>query len=256
MIDRLLPFVDDHRSPVCQLLHGWIALDRPLLLRTDLWDEYERFVDGDEGSVLRGSVVEEMVRSAREAVIRGRLVYLAVRPRIGRELYLRFNVDVMRPEEVSVAGFLAFKDRLVEAGDDRRWTLEVDLGPFNHDVPVMREARSVGRGVQFLNRVLSRRMFREQERGFDRFITFLRLHRANGQQLMLADHVRDLPTLSDALERALDHLESVSDDAEGSDVAPRLAGLGFEPGWGRSVASIRDSMSMLLDILEAPASLA
>ncbi len=251
MIEGLRTFVAEHRAPVAELLHRWLDLGRPLLLRTDLWDAYEQLAASDEAAALRGSVVEELVRAAQEAVIDRRLVYLAVRPRIGRVLYVRVNVDVMRPEQVSVADFLAFKERLVN-GRERRWTLEVDLGPFNRDLPRMREARSIGRGVQFLNRVLSRQMFREQDRGFERFITFLRLHRADGQQLMLADRVRDLPTLSDALGHALGILEEHADDAEWRDVAPRLAALGFEPGWGRTVASIRESMSMLLDILEAP----
>jgi sucrose synthase len=41
-------------------------------------------------------------------------------------------------------------------------------------------------------------------------------------------------------------------DEQWQDLYGALRGLGFEPGWGRTLPSIRESFSLLLDLLEAP----
>ena len=81
-------------------------------------------------------------------------MYLAVRPRIGKWSYLRFHIEAVDVEEVSVSQFLAFKERLMNnVPDADEWTLEIDLGPFNRGFPKLREARSIGQGMQFLNQI-------------------------------------------------------------------------------------------------------
>ena len=39
------------------------------------------------------------------------------------------------------------------------WVLEVDLAPFQRDIPKLKEQHSIGRGVEFLNRHLSNSLF-------------------------------------------------------------------------------------------------
>ncbi len=36
------------------------------------------------------------------------------------------------------------------------------------------------------------------------------------------------------------------------EVEPELLGLGFEPGWGRTVTRINETLQLLQDLLEAP----
>ena len=42
-------------------------------------------------------------------------------------------------------------------------------------------------------------------------------------------------------------------DADCNQVCPELRTMGFEPGWGKDVRRMRETMQLLLDILEAPA---
>jgi len=251
VIENLHDFVREHRSAVWQLLRRLVQVGEPLLLPDTIRRELDAFLAEPEGRILADSPIERTLRATREAVVKEPRIYLAVRPRVATWTWLRCNLDVMECETIDAAEYLRFQERLVDGGGEG-WTLEIDLGPFNRDLPHMREARSIGRGVEFLNRHLSRRLFRDQDRGFERFISFLRIHECQGQQLMLNGRLRGLEDLSEALRDGLAALQRHADDEQWSDVAPRLRALGFEPGWGRTVASIRESFSMLLDILEAP----
>ena len=251
MIESLTACFEQHRTAAWELLRRLTRRGDALLLPDAIHDELDSCLAEPGGRVLADSALERVLRATREAVIQEPWVYLAVRPRVAAWRWLRCNLDVMECEEIGVADFLAVQERLV-AGPADSWALEIDLGPFNRDLPRMREARSIGRGVEFLNRVLSRRMFRDQDRGFERFLSFLRLHQCGGRQLMLNGRLQGLEDLTEALRSGLALLEDRPEDAEWSDVAPGLRGLGFEPGWGRTVASIRTSFSLLMDILEAP----
>ncbi|GAB4369826.1 MAG: sucrose synthase [Acidobacteriota bacterium] len=253
MVERIAPVVAEHGTAVLMLLRRLVGQDKPLLLNPELWEIWDALRRTEEGSVLRGTPFEQMLAATREAIVDPPHVLFAVRPRIGRWTWIRFNCDVVEHEAVDVGEFLRAKEALVDrSARSRRFLLEIDLGPFNREFPRMREARSIGRGVEFLNRQLSRELFEDQEGGFAHFIRFLRLHHHGGRQLMLAREIDTLPRLTEALEDAFELLEQHADDTPWSEVASALRGLGFEPGWGRDVGRIRESMSLLQDILEAP----
>ena len=252
MLEGFLVDLEGYRTQFFSLLRRLAQRDEPLLLASQLHDELDRFLGEEEGASLAGTPVERLMRRAREAVVDPPWIRIAVRPRVASWAWLRCNIEQMEAEEVPVTDFLRAKERLVDRNHGNRWMLEIDLGPFGHHVPRLREARSVGRGVEFLNRHLTREMFRDQDRGFERFLSFLRLHQAGGQQLMLNGRVRTVDDLRESLRDAVSLLEDRPADAEWREVEGDLKDLGFAPGWGRRVDAIRDSMSLLIDILEAP----
>ena len=65
------------------------------------------------------------------------------------------------------------------------WPLEIDLQPFNREFPRLRESRSIGHGVSFLNRRLSSTL--SSENAAEMLIGFLRVHHFRGQQYLLPD---------------------------------------------------------------------
>ena len=90
-------------------------------------------------------------------------IYLALRVRVGCWEYMRVHLDTMSMERVSVSRFLYFKEHLIDGSqEDWSWELEIDLEPFSREFPKMHETRSIGRGVEFLNRRLSSRLFEER----------------------------------------------------------------------------------------------
>ena len=204
MIDQFEAFLGDNPEPVFLLLRHYLKLDKPLLLRSDLWDAFEDFCASDDGQPLCGSPVSKVISATQEAAVDGDQIFLAVRPWVARWSYLRFDVGDMEYSSVPVSDFLRFKERLV--GSERRaadWVLKVDFGPFSREFPKLREARSIGRGVEFLNRTLSGKFFAHQERGAEQLLQFLRVHQCQGQQLMLNERIKDVHQLRGALRDAL-----------------------------------------------------
>ncbi len=234
------------------LLRQLVKLDKPFLLSSDLWDAFETFCSENGHADLVDSSLASSIKLSQEAAISAPWVYIALRDRIATWSYVRFHVEAWQRETISVSEFLRFKERVASQQAESTLTLEIDLAPFNRDFPKLKESRSIGRGVEFLNRRLSSQLFDELGKGDRRLLDFLRVHQCGGQQLMLTDLVRDVPALRDTLRHGLDVLASENSDATWADVAARLQPLGFAPGWGRTVALIDENLRLLLDILEAP----
>ena len=249
------PFDDylrEHRDKVFLLLRHYVKLGRPFLLQSDLWDQYLVFCE-QTGTDVCDTALAGTISVAQEAVVDSPWFYLAVRYRIGRWRYFRFHVEAVEHAEIGVSQFLAFKERLVDSdARDNGWPLEVDLGPFNREFTKLQESRSIGRGVEFLNRRLSSQLFHELGRGDRRILDFLRVHQCRGRQLMLNDRIEDVTGLRRALRRADDLLAEQSPEAGWDQVGHRLQELGFEVGWGDRVGRMRETLQLLSDLLEAP----
>ena len=254
MLELLGAILKEHREQVYLLLRSYFSLKRSLLLQTDLWDAFEEFCEQAEKKPgLEATSLRKIIVNCQEAILNDPWIYLAVRERVGRWTYLRFHVEALEHEQISVAQFLAFKEKIVDgASEFDKWPLEVDFGPFNRDFPKMKEPRSIGRGVEFLNRRLSSQLFQSLGEGDRRLLDFLRVHQYKGHQLMLNERIQDVTALSSALHRAEDYLASQPKDAEWNDVMPVMQNLGFEAGWGNSAERMRDTIVLLSDILEAP----
>lgn len=252
MLESFTEFLQQHREAVYPLLRHYLSLGRPLLLQSDLWDEFQRFCERERNPELCQSTLGRTIRLTQEAAIEAPWIYLAIRPAKGRWAYLRFHVDAMEYEPIAIPEFLAFKERLVEGRSRGGWTLEVDLGPFNREFPKLQESRSIGRGVEFLNRKLSSQLFQARDQGIGRLLEFLRLHQVQGKQLMVNNRITDVAALRNALRRAEAYLAEQPAEAGWADVGSQLETLGLEPGWGNTATRMRDTLNLLMDILEAP----
>ncbi len=255
MIERLADYLTDHREEIYLLLRRVLGLDKVFLLHSDLWDTFQAFCDArPDASRLCDSPLAKAIRATQEATIEGPWIYFAVRPRVARWHYLRFHIETVQFSEISVDEYLQQKERAVlgAATSDDRHVLEIDLGPFGREFPKLKESRSIGRGVEFLNRSLASRLFQELGKGDRRLLKFLQVHQYEGSQLMLNDRIRDVDHLQRSVRRAEDYLAAQPQDAPWSSVAHEMRVLGFEPGWGATVRRVRETLDLLSDMLEAP----
>jgi sucrose synthase len=251
MIEALEELLNTHREPTYLLFRRLKALDRQFLLWSDLVHEFKDFSASDVGASLLETKMSWIMRHTQEAVVDEPFVCLAVRARVGRWHYVQVQTEDMRCRELTVNEFLDIKERIA-AGipHGERYVLEIDLSPFERGFPKLKDPRSIGRGVEFLNRHLSGRLFTDGGRGQTLLFDFLQVHQVRGQQLMLNGTLRDVDELREALLEATALLERP--DAETNGFNRELRRLGFEPGWGRTPDRIRETMELLLDILEAP----
>jgi len=251
--EALAGYLQEERSQAHRVWHHLLGMQRAFLLRSDVQDAIVELRAPPEGDGLLNSPLEKLLGRVQEAAIAAPWIYLAVRVRVGRWEYMRVHLDTMSMERISVSNFLYFKERLVNGSqEDWSWELEIDLEPFSREFPKMQETRSIGRGVEYLNRRLSSRLFEGLGKGDQRLLHFLRVHSYREQQLMLNEVVKDVPGLRSTLRAADDYLATVQPDADYVEVYSALRAMGFEPGWGRNASRMRETMQLLLDILEAP----
>ncbi len=256
MLNRLKEFHNNHRSAIYSLFQQLLQKESegsPFLLRSDIQKLYNGFLDSEQGAQLHNSIMSELFSSAQEISRSEPWIYLAARVAIGKFRYFRIHSEEVEIDEIDVTDYLEFKERLVGyTPPTDEFLLELDMTPFNRDFPKLQEPRSIGKGVEFLNRQLSSKLFVEASDGDRMMLNFLRVHQHRGTQLMLNGMVDDVDSLQTALRKGVRYLNQVDADAEWKDVHTTLASYGFLPGWGRKVEDILAMFHMLMDILEAP----
>ncbi len=234
------------------LLRHYMGLERNFLLQSDLWDEYLLFMESiDKETSETVKPLGKTVKMIQEAVLDAPWVYVAMRPVIGRWEYYCFHIETLQFNEVTVQQFLMFKERMAQEKENI-WTLELDMEPFNQGFPRLQEARSIGNGMKFLNRRLSSQILLDNDEGSKSMLRFLRMHQMQGRQLLLNKQIKEVAMLHRGLQRAVEFMSGHQPEEEWNDVERYLRYLGFEPGWGRTVQQMQETMNLLLDILEAP----
>jgi sucrose synthase len=251
MIDALATYTQQNRDVVYTLLRRYFALNRTLLLQSDLRHELLLM----EKDFDRTDALYNLVRHLQEGVFCSPWAYFVLRPDIAKWVFVRIHQDYLALEEVTVNEFLGFKETVVK-GVSAESMLEIDFGPFGRESPKLKESRSIGQGVSFLNRQLSSQMFTRIEQGGAKLLHFLGVHAIDGQQLMFHSNSRDINAIRSQLRQALEMLESLSNTTPWPELERELSKLGFAPGWGHNVDRVTETMNMLMDILEAPSPVA
>ncbi len=244
--------LQEHRDAVYLLLRRYRDLGTSFLLRSDILGILDEFCSSEAGSTLSGTPVHSLLHAAQEAFFRESEIYLDVRWRVAQRGFWLLHCEELNLREISVNEFLRIKEQVVEPKLHGTPTLEIDMAPFERGFPRLRDVRSIGQGVDFLNRHLSNRLFQDLDKGDQTLFDFLRMHRVQGQQLMLNSSIADLDGLHSALQEADEFLKVQDQDRLWTEIAPEMARLGFESGWGKTVARARETMGFLSDILEAP----
>ena len=251
MFDNLLSFIARNPEVVAAVFARYRSLHRPFLLKSELWDEFLAFSREAGSEELTGSALGEALARTQEAVIDERRLCLAVRPKVARWHYLQYSFTGREVEEIGVADFLAFKEEIV-LGAPPGPVLEFDLQPFERDFPKMTQTRSIGHGVEFLNRVFSNRLSRNLAGGDELIFSFLKVHGYGDQPFMINERIRNIRELHAALADGMEYVQRRPPETEWREMAPHLETLGFAPGWGRTGKQIGKSFSRLADLLEAP----
>ena len=236
------------RDETYVVLRRWFALGKPFLSAGELRREFAAL----ERPQAPGDPLAELVGRLDRGAFREPWAYLALRERVGAWAYLRLHLERKEAEEIGVREFLSFEERLVDPQADAERALEIDFAPFNREFPRLKEPRSIGNGVLFLNRHLAGRMFARPAEGEKRLLEFLAAHAIDGQPLLIDGSFRDAVALRQALREALRQLAALPEDAPWEACEERLRPLGMCRGWGDCARRAAETINLLVDILEAP----
>ncbi len=252
-ISDLVEFLDREPRTVRMVQHQLQNLKRPFLMRSDLQETFATVSNHPDSCDLEGTPLERVFQWAQEAALDQGSLCVALRTSVARWSYLKFRATNLEVTQISTVAYLSFKERLIIGGPhDDEWALEVDLEPFSREFTKMKEAHSIGRGVEFMNRSLSSTLFERRGRSMDRLFDFLHVHRYGERQLMLSPVISDVDALRSGLRDADDLLAKIPPETPWAEFSSDLQRMGFEPGWGRDAGRVRDTMHLLLDVMEAP----
>ena len=250
MIEELIEYAKQDRDAVYSLLRHYLSRQRPFMLQSDLREEFSALIGELGRDGLSASIIGVFVQSLQEGAFQAPWAYFAARTGVAQWSYLRIHCEELLPEPIAASEFLGFKETL--AGNAQASVLTLDFGPFGRGFPRLKETRSIGQGLHFLNRQLSGELFSKPSVGEDRLLRFLAMHAIEGQQLMIHDVFRDTAALRSALRRALHELENIGESTPWAEIAPLLNRHGFAPGWGNDAGRVAETVGLLIDIFEAP----
>ncbi|XP_004287544.1 PREDICTED: sucrose synthase-like [Fragaria vesca subsp. vesca] len=194
----------------------------------------------------------EVSKNIQEALVLSPYLALAIRPRPGVWEHIRINMKTLDVEELLVDEYLMMKEELVDGSAKGDFVLELDFEPFNASVPKPILSKSIGNGVEFLNRHISAKLFTEPESMQPELLEFLRIHTHDGKNLMLNDNIEDVESLQHVLMEVEEYLLTLSPETAYEAFEQKLQDLGLERGWGSNAGRVLETIQLLLELLEAP----
>ncbi|KAH6818403.1 sucrose synthase 4 [Perilla frutescens var. frutescens] len=248
--ERLDATLAAHRNEILLFLSRIEAHGKGILKPHQLLAEFEAICEADKAK-LQDHAFKDLLKSTQEAIVLPPWVALAIRLRPGVWEYVRVNVNALAVEELTVPEYLQFKEDLVNGTANGNFVLELDFAPFTASFPKPTLTKSIGNGVEFLNRHLSAKMFHDRD-SMTPLLDFLRMHNYNGKTMMLNDRIRNLISLQSVLRKAEEYLSTLPPQTLYDDFEHKFQEIGLERGWGDTAERVSEMISMLLDLLEAP----
>lgn len=253
-VNSLRESLDDtlsaHRNEILGFLSRIEGKGKGFLQPHQLIAEFEAIPEANRKKLVN-SAFGEVLNHTQEAIVLPPWVAFAVRPRPGVWEYIRVNVHSLVAEELKVPEYLHFKEELVDGSLNGNFVLELDFEPFNASFPKPTLSKSIGNGVEFLNRHLSAKLFHDKE-SMHPLLEFLRVHCYKGKNMMLNDKIQNVNALQHVLRKAEEYLSTLAPETPYKAFEFKLQDLGLERGWGNNAERVLEMIQLLLDLLEAP----
>lgn len=247
MSDELRHCISENAHCVASLTHYLFGLQKTFLLYTDLQKAICEFAKG-YGNNAELHILNAFFSHLQEMVLAEPWLYMARRAAPGRWEYLRLHREQLNLETIPVSDYLAFKEGQVIPPDDHESVLTVDFEDFQSAQYRLRDEETIGQGLLYMNRRLAGQLFADIRSGRQRILDFLEVHKLNGQSLMVTDRAPDF----EMLRAAVQYLDSLPRTQSWPEFAGEMARRGFAPGWGNTAGRVRETMRLLMDLLDAP----
>jgi len=224
------------------------------LLRNDILNAFSTFCQDQEKNTdyAKNSALGRLIYYTQELILEHESLYLIIRPQIAKQESYRI-VDNLTVEPLTRQELLDVRDRFVnqyhpEEGD----VFEIDFQPFYDYSPIIKDSKNIGRGVDFLNRYMSSKLFQDPNQWLTAVYNFLSLHSYNGITLLINGRIKDQQQLSTQVKRALEFVSELPQDKPYEEFQFDLQDLGFEPGWGNTAGRIQESLGILDELIDSP----
>lgn len=228
--------------------------DQRYLLRNDILTAFSDYCNTYDRSedFRQQSHLSKLIYYVQEIILEQESLCLIIRPKIANEqaywVFEDLTIEPMTPQDL-----LDLRDRFVnrhhpQEGD----VLEIDFEPFYDYSPAIRDSKNIGKGVDYLNRFMSSKLFQDPTQWLEALYKFLSLHRHNGTQLLINGRIQSQQQLSSQIKRAINFVSRYDTNEPYNKFRFELQELGFEPGWGNTAGRVRETLDMLDSLIDSP----
>ncbi len=245
----------DERIDLRQLGSELHNQEKRYLLRNDILGAFEDYCNKYEKSeqFRHSSHLQKLIYYTQEIIIENGNLCMIVRSKIASQEIFRVQREDLQVEPMTVQELLDLRDRFVGRYHPQEGKLlELDFQPFYDYTPTIRDSKNIGKGVEFLNRYLSSKLFQDPRQWLESLFKFLRLHSYEGLQLLINERIQNQQDLSDRLKQALDFVGTRSSDEAYEKFRFELQVLGFEAGWGNTAGRVRETLEILDELIDSP----
>lgn len=223
-------------------------------LRNDIVRAFSDYCEHHEkpSYFYQSSYLGKLILYTQEIILENESLCMIVRPKIASQEIFRILED-LTVESMTVQELLDLRDRLVNHhhpndGD----VLELDFAPFYDYSPTIRDPKNIGKGVQFLNRYLSSKLFQDPQQTLELLYEFLSLHQYNGLQLLINQRIKNRRELSQKVKQALSFVSDRPPEEPFENFRFDVQILGLEPGWGNTAGRVRETLEILDELIDSP----
>ncbi|MFW6358665.1 MAG: sucrose synthase, partial [Chroococcales cyanobacterium] len=240
----LREFITELRSPK----------EQRYLLRNDIVTAFSDFCKNRQKpeDYAKSSRLGKLIFYTQEIILESESICLIIRPQIAKQEAYRLLED-LTVESLSIQQLLDIRDRFVnhyhpEEGD----VFEIDFEPFYDYSPTIRDPKNIGKGVEFLNRFLSSKLFQDPKEWLSALYNFLSLHSYQGIVLLINGRIKNEKQLSDQIKQAIIFVGNLPPDQPYEEFRFDLQAIGFEAGWGNTAGRVRESLEILDSLIDSP----
>lgn len=249
MMKQWTTMTDADRVELFRYCNLVIESKKNLLVRGDLLEIFRTIQESLPEQ--KRKEYEKLIGEFQEAVVVKQSVFVEVRDRIAISQYFKFSLDDMTFEQVKPTEHLIAREQCAFPGSHNN-LLTINFKPFYDRFPSVRDPKSIGAGMEYLNRYLSSEMFTNAEKWRKLLLNFLTLHKYREDQLLINERITDSDKLFESIDKAVHLLSPLPDDEPFAHFKLDLQSIGFEKGLGSTAASVTENLRLLRSLMESP----
>ncbi|WP_009632252.1 sucrose synthase [Synechocystis sp. PCC 7509] len=241
---------NDLRSFISELRHQ----ENRYLLRNDILNAYREYCTKYQKSeeFYNSSNIGKLIYYTQEIIREDASICLILRSKIASQEAYRLTEE-LNLEPLNVQELLDVRDRFVNhyhpnEGD----ILELDFQPFYDYTPTIRDPKNIGKGVEFLNRYLSSKLFQDPKQWLESLFDFLRLHKYDSTPLLINSRIQSQQQLSEKIKKALTFVADLDVEEPYEKFRFVLQLMGLEAGWGNTAGRVRETLEILDELIDSP----
>ncbi|MEH2240981.1 sucrose synthase [Nostoc sp.] len=245
-------FNGDEKTALHQLIYALSASGKRYFLRNEILQAFADYCHQSQKPAYfyYSSSVGKLIQYTHEIILEEENTWFVVRPKIANQEVWRLTADLNSFEQMTPQALLDVRDRLVNRYQPH--ILEIDLHPFYESSPRIDDARNIGQGLAFLNRYLCNQLLTDPEYWLEMLFQALHGLQSDGIRLLLSDRISSGIQLAKQIKRSLKFLSELEPDEPYEKFRFEFQELGFEPGWGNTVARVRGTLELLDRLIYSP----